>query len=467
MSYDLDPTGKSLRNRIINETKPVVLASGHTHLFVIALDGPYYEESLFVKYTPAAGAERVLLPGVDYYPVFPYNEATRKFNAPIYAGIEFIDLTLNGTVTYAYQTMGGVYSTDATTIAGIETGFTGDPRFTTWESVVTLPAVPTITHPWSVANVDDIANAVTELEKVGLVVHLRPKFLPTPGQEVFIPTAEEVGLGNVPNYPAATEEQALDGIESQALMTPATTKVAVEAEVTRVLSDSGYLVPVAYAGSLYITNPKTTVEFEGRVYAINSAAVPYTTTGVWSVDKVYFITVRAADTELWIRTPITVVGNESVVEGLGSVFVISVEHDSAIPPQLVLNDVLFLVHGVDYKMSDDKLYVSYPIEAGDALVLHTKRSSVSINRDNQINKVFVVDNGNNTFDLTGVNVSADNLRVTINDFIILNHLAGDYSIAAGVLTVNYTLGLGDVIEVENIDSTPIFGKMFLRSLILG
>jgi hypothetical protein len=466
MAYDLDPTGKSLRNKIINETKSVSLAPGLSHLFIIPVDGPYYAESLFVKYTPATGEPRVMLPDVDYYPVFPYNEATRKINAPIFAGIEFIDLTLNGSVTYAYQTMGGVYNTDSGTIASLEAGFTGDPRFTAWETVVTLPAVPVITHPWTIANVDDISNAVTELEKVGLVVHLRPKFLPQPGQQVFIPTAEEIGLGNVPNYPVATNDQALAGTETQALMTPATTKTAVAAEVTRVLSDSGYLVPIPYAGSLYITNPKTTVEVDGRVYAIRPTAVPYTTTGVWSVDKAYFLTVRAADVELWVRTLITVVGNEPVIDGLGSVFVISVEHDCAILPQLILNDVVFLVYGVDYKMSDDALYVNYPIEADDTLVLHTKRSTVNLTRENQINKVFVAISGSNTFDLTNKNVSADNLRVTINEFVILNHLAGDYTISNGILTINYIIGLGDVIEVENIDSTPIFGKMLLRSLIL-
>lgn len=466
MAYDLDPTGKSLRNKIINETKSISLAPGLTHLFIIPLDGPYFAESFFIKYTPTVGEPRVLLPDVDYYYVFPYSEATRKINAPIFAGVEFIDLTLNGSVTYAYQTMGGVYNTHPSTIASLEAGFTGDPRFTAWETLVTLPAVPTITHPWTIANVDDISNAVTELEKVGLVVHLRPKFLPSPGQEVFIPTPEEIGLGNVPNYPVATQEQATTGTETQALMTPATTKVAVTAEVTRVLSESGYLVPIPYAGSLYITNPKTTVERQDNVYAVRANAVPYTTTGVWAVDMSYFVAVRGSDIEKWVRTAITVVGSEPVIDSLGKIFDIAVEHDSAILPQLVLNDVNFLVYGIDYKMSDDKLYVAYPVDTGDGLVLHTKRSSVNTNRESQINKVFIATTANNVFDISDKNVNSENIRVTINDFVMLDPMVGDYTVSNGVLTINYIIGVGDVIEVENIDSTPIFGKMLLRSLIL-
>lgn len=465
MAYDLDPTGKSLRNKIINETKTISLAPGLSHLFIIPFDGPYYAESLFVKYTSVSGESRVLLPDVDYYPVFPYAEATRKINAPIFAGIEFIDRTLNGTVTYAYQTMGGVYGSEPSTIASIEAGFTGDPQFTAWETQVTLPAVPVITHPWTVANVDDVANAVAELEKVGLVVHLRPKFLPEPGQEVFIPTASEIGLGNVPNYPAATDQQALEGTETQALMTPATTKVAVSAEVTRILSESGYLVPIAYAGSIYITNPKTTVEYQDRVYAIRPSAVPYTTTGVWAIDKAYFVTVRGSDVESWVRTRMTVAGNEEEISGLGKVFNISVEHDSLILPQLTVNDINFLVYGVDYKMSDDKLYVSYPLDVGDVLLLHTKRSVVNLNRENQINKVFIAVSGSNTFDISDKNVNSENIRVTINDFVILDPTLGDYVVNNGILTINYSIGIGDVIEVENIDSMPMFGKALLRNLV--
>jgi hypothetical protein len=314
--------------------------------------------------------------------------------------------------------------------------------------------------------VDDIANAVGELEKVGLVVHLRPKFLPQPGQEVFIPTAEEIGLGSVPNYPVATIEQATEGLETQALMTPATTKTAVAAEVIRVLSDSGYLVPVDYAGGIYITDPKTTLSYQDKVYAILANAVPYTTTGVWETDKVYFTIVRGSEIENWVRTSITVSGSEQTIDSLGTVFPIAVEHDSAILPQLILNDVTFLVYGVDFKMSNDTLYVAYPLDTGDGLVLHTKRSVVNLNRENQINVVFVATNSNNVFDISNKSVNAQNIRITINDFIVLDPTVGDYVVNNGILTINYLIGVGDIIEVENIDSAQLLSKSILRNLLL-
>lgn len=82
MAYDLDPTGKSLRNKVIGETKSLSLVPGLSHLFIILDNGPFYAESFFVTYTPSVGEPRNLLPDVDYYPVFHYSEATRKINAP-------------------------------------------------------------------------------------------------------------------------------------------------------------------------------------------------------------------------------------------------------------------------------------------------------------------------------------------------------------------------------------------------
>ncbi len=467
MTYAFDPTGKSLQNQIIGETKPISLSQGRTRLYLIPLKGPYYSDSLTIKYTPVAGPERILVESIDYNPSFQFVDATRKVNAPVYAGISFIDLTLNGTVTYNYQAVGTAYQTTSAAIQAIETTGTNDPLFTVWDTVVTLPEVPVVTHPWSVVNVDDVARSVEELAKIGLVAHLRPRFLPAPGEEVFIPTPEEIGLGNLPNYPAATQQVAIEGIDTESLMTPATTKAAVEAELTRQLSEIGYLVALPYAGSLFITNPRATIEYQGETYAIKDESVPYTTTGVWAQDSAYFELIKYAEREKWVRTNIEITGDEPIIDGLGSVLEVVVEHDSRISPQLIINDVLYLIHTVDFKLSDDKLYINYPLNIGDRILLLTKRSLMSVNRDKQVNKVFVLTNNNNTFDVSDVVVDVDNLRITLNDFIILTTEQNDYSITDGMMTVNYRLAAGDILEVENIDSSSIFGKSFLRSLLLG
>lgn len=465
MSYDLDPTGKSLRNKIIGETKTISLPANRTHLFIIPNDGPFYAESLFIKYTPTAGQSKMLVADVDYVAVFPYTEAARKLNSAIFAGVEFFDLTLSGTVTYTYQTIGGTSLSTGPTIAAIEAGFTGDPKFTKWDTLVTLPELPDVTYQWSLVNVDAVANAVAELEKVGIVAHLRPRFLPEPGEQVFIPSPEEIGLGNVPNYPAATSQQAIEGTEDRALMTPATTKAATNAEVVRLLSEIGYLIPVTYVGGLHITDPKTTVDYQGRVYAVRPQIVPYTTTGVWNVDKGAFYATRESDSESWVQNLFVVSGGENTIPGLGVVFDVSVYHDCMLAPQLILNKVSFLVHGVDYKLSDDKLYVSYPLAVNDKLVLYTKRSFTSISRENQINKVFVVNSSSVSFDISDKKAKPENIRVIINNFIMLNSIEGDYSIAGGTLTINYPIGIGDIVEVENIDSMPSMGRASTRATL--
>lgn len=458
MTIPFDPTGKSLYNKIIGESKSVSLIPGRTHLFVVPLKGPFFSESLVIKYTPVSGAERVLTEGVDYALGFQFAEATRRVNAPIYAAIEFNDLTLNGSVTYSYQSIGSDYETSSVTIASIESTSLADPVFTTWESVTSMPIVPVVDFPWTSVNITNVQRAVEELAKVGIVAHLRPAFLPEPDETVFVPTAQEVGLGQVPNYPPATLQQALDGTSDASLMTPVKTAAAVQAEVIRQLADIGYLVPVDYAGGINITNSKFTVNVDDEVYVIKDSSLPHTTSGVWSTDSVHFDLFQNAKKEKWVKTYVTVAGTESTNPLLGKIFNIDVEHDSRITPQLILNDLTYLQYGVDYKISNDKLYVSFPVGTGDRLVLHTKRSLLSLSRDKAINKVFVVAGGAVTFPLGDIGIDPDNLRVTLNGINVLNAQTSDYSITGSTLTVAYPIANGDVIEVENIDSAVVGGS---------
>ena len=141
------------------------------------------------------------------------------------------------------------------------------------------------------------------------------------------------------------------------------------------------------------------------------------------------------------------------------------EHDSRVVPQLVINDIIFTLYPIDFKVSADRLYVNYPLAAGDKLVLFTKRSLLSVNKDTPVIKLFEVVDNTNTFPVGDIVVDKENLRVTLNDFIILNEQQGDYSITNGVLTIYYRLAVGDVIEVETIDSAFIFGKNTLRNIL--
>lgn len=467
MSYAFDPTGKALQNRVIGETKLIGLLPGRTRLYMLPVNGPFFAEDFSIKYTPAVGPERVLVESIDYKFGFLFLDATRNINKQVYAGISFTDLTLNGTLTYNYQALGSVYSTDPSVLEFIEIDGGDDPLFTTWDSVVSMPEVPLITHPWSIVNVDDVSRTVEELEKIGLVAHLRPSFLPEPGEEVFLPSPQEIGLGNVPNYPKADETQAIDNTNDETLMTPAMTALAVESEVVKQLSSIGYLIPVNYQGSITISNKRFTVKYLDEVYVIKEASVPYTTSGVWENDRVHFELFSYAQNERWVRTYLTVTGNEPVAKELGLIFDVDVEHDSRIVPQLMLNDFIFLVHTVDYKLTGNKLYLHYPVDVDDKLVLFTKRSLMSVNRERHVDKVLIINASTNIFDISDIdnNIDPANLRVTLNDYLVLNAQENDYVIQNGILVVYYRLGTGDVLEIENIDSAPIFGKAALRSLL--
>ena len=113
-------------------------------------------------------------------------------------------------------------------------------------------------------------------------------------------------------------------------------------------------------------------------------------------------------------------------------------------------------------------FVTLSANVGDRLTLLTKRSLISLDREPPVNKLFTVNNGQTTFDISDVVSVVDvlNLRITLNDFVTLSANVGDYTIVNGILTIAYPMAAGDVVEIENIDSTTLFGKTALRNLLL-
>jgi hypothetical protein len=63
------------------------------------------------------------------------------------------------------------------------------------------------------------------------------------------------------------------------------------------------------------------------------------------------------------------------------------------------------------------------------------------------------------------NIDTDDLRVRLNDLLILSRAQGDYSFTGNVLQITYPLALGDVVEVESLDTTSELGTQVLRNLL--
>jgi len=468
-TYLFDPTGSTLQNKVIGESKTLNLPSGRSFLFVVPAFGPFFEETLVIKHVPLTGPSKILTPFVDYNCGFQFVEATRKANRAIYGCINLINITLTGSLVFNYQALGGDYELTTANITAIQANEARDPMFTKWEDVLSTKSIalipfPVVDHPWSKINVSDIKDAVHSLEEAGLVVHLRPKFLPNPQEEVYIPSKSELGLGNVQNYSPATNTEAIAGVATNRYMTPANTKAAIEPQVSAYLNSIGYRVPVNYSAGIILNNVQQTVLYQNNVYAPRSQFLPFTTNG--SFERARFILINSNNREKW-SAPIlfNITGTETVNLTGAKIFNTGLTFDSKIETKIVLNNVIDLVYKTDYNIDNGQIFIEYPIKANDRLEFFYRRTASLMPKDRDYYKLYNVLSGVNTFTLTDMDfVDPDDLRVTLNDFIILSK-GTDYTITGNTLTVTYQIKLGDVIEVENLDSIPFLGKQPMREIL--
>jgi hypothetical protein len=469
MTYPLDTTGNALQNKVLGESAPLDMIADHVHLIVVPFYAPFYTEGVSIKYTSLEGVSRILDPELDYRFGFQYVDATSKSNRLICGCIDLVDVTLTGTLLFNYQTLGGTYVQFPTVIETIQLNEMRDPQFTSWEQVITarglqLPVFPVVDHPWARVNVDLVKRATDELEQAGLVVHLRPKFLPTPTSAVYIPSAAEVGLGNLDNFKTATHDEAIAGVVSNRYMTPSATHASVSAAVDAQLGARGYLVAVPYIAGLVIENPLATYEYDGSVYAPRQSTLPFTTSGRF--EKNNFIVINSNTRNAWIHTPLAILGNENSGHTGGKKLDTGLTISSRVDSRAILNNVVELVFNIDYHLDNNMLILEYPVIAGDKIDLYTKELKSRMADDRNYYKTFKVTDGSGLYYLTDTDyVQADDLRVTLNDFLVLSKDV-DYTISGNVLTVMYKLKLGDLLEVENTDNVPFLGKQQVRNLLL-
>lgn len=467
MAYSLDVTGSSIENKILGDSVTVTPA-GSGYLRVIPVTGPFFEHDCIVRYTPASGSKRTLTKDVDYYLGYRYLEASNACKLAVYGAIVLVDPAMNGSITYSVQTLGGAYEITTAKVSAIQTGESRDPQITSWEMVntarsYTLAAFPIVDYAYTRATSAQFRSMVDLLDQAGLAIHLRPTFLPTPGDTAYIPTATEIGLGNLSNYRTATTAEASAGLASNLLVTPAGVKAAVTAQLSSMLSSMGYQLPIAYAASLIVSNSTQLYSYDGDTYSARTGTTPFTTTGSFEYDK--FMLVNATKRDTWVSQTYTVTGSESRNALGDSIIPITAVIKCAVKLRVVLNSIAELVREVDVTLDGNNLLVNYPLSAGDSLCIKIKQLKSRASNARSYFKCFVVANTSTPYTLTDMQgLNAGDLEVRLNDVTILDASLGDYLISGNVLTVNYPKAIGDTIEVRDIDSIPEMGVQSLRSI---
>ena len=470
MPYALDPTGGSLQNLVIGEAMNFSVAASNPYSILSPISGPFFADTIHIRYTNSAGVSRILVENVDYRLGHVYKLATDQCNRRICGSIYFTDLTLAGSVTYTLQTLGGSYAINTTIATAIRNSEQRDPETTTWEQVLTarsvaLAAFPAVTHPYLKTTSADYQALTAALDEAGLAVHLRPKFLPTPEQAVFVPTKAEVGLGNVQNYGVATPAQAAAGTATNLYVTPQGAAAAAAAAVATQFAAQGYKVAITYAALLNVTDPLQMYLFSNDLYIPRPSSLPFTTSGVFETQKFQLVASNRRDA--WTETRLTVVGNEPVDAAGNKVLTTGLTLGSGVASRVVLNDLLELVLGIDYYLNKSKLIIMRTLVANDKIILSTKplKSRVADTAPYYC-AVTVTSTLTRDYTLDPLdNVDPTDLRVVLNDLLTLSRTEGDFTITGNVMHVNYPIALGDVFEVMTLDSTPVIGRMQMRNLL--
>jgi hypothetical protein len=227
LSYPFDPTGTLASNLISNEQAVITAVNYRDYHFFVPRLAPFFLDSMQITIKDSVtGAIRPLVKGIDWYGCFEFISASRACAKPVWGGVYFLDTNLTGVISMTYQTLGGVWTLDEAKIAELLAYSLHNPRVTAWEEVADPPyAFPPIDHEWDLVDMVGMSDVVTALQGVedairasgggDITAHINDFDNP------HRTTAAQVGLGNVANYPIATNDQAAAMTSDLAYMTPA------------------------------------------------------------------------------------------------------------------------------------------------------------------------------------------------------------------------------------------------------
>jgi hypothetical protein len=225
LAYPFDPTGSLASNLITGEQQILTAVNWTDYQFLVPRWAPFFYDSLVVQLTDTQGNTRTLVEGEDYYACFEFISASRACAAPIWGGVQFINPLLSGVIKLQYQTLGGIWTLDTTTISQLLADRLANPRITAWEQVVDQPVMfPVIDHEWDLVDLVGASDVVTALGSIetalrqtgstGLAAHLADFTNP------HRTTAAQVGLDQVQNFGIAQAADLASGTSNSLYVTP-------------------------------------------------------------------------------------------------------------------------------------------------------------------------------------------------------------------------------------------------------
>lgn len=233
-AYPFDPTGSLASNLIQNERHSVHPEEWMKNYFIVPNVAPFFRNSLQVILYPSGVT---LTEGTDFVLGFRFEEASRATTRPVYGAISFLNRDISGYVEITYQTIGGNWAINEVKAAEMMANTMINPRITLWGEVVQLPyQFPPIDHEWDLV---DMTGATELIESINALADIIASSEGSGDGGVggshignfnnpHNVDKAQVGLGLVPNYGVATNQQMRDGAASNLFATPSGVRAAIE-----------------------------------------------------------------------------------------------------------------------------------------------------------------------------------------------------------------------------------------------
>ena len=223
--YPFDPYGANPVCLISKERHSLSAVSTASFALIVPKNGPFFRRGLVVKHI---ATDKTLTEGVDFALGHKFTRATIETARPVYGSILILNRELTGAFDVTYQTLGGEFAID--TQLALETLLNTqiDPRNTTWEAVIDVPALfPPYDHYFdadTLVGAEALRLAILQIRDT--IAAMPERLLPilmTHLDDVDNPhrvDKEDVGLGFVDNFKTATVAETIEGMLNNRFVTP-------------------------------------------------------------------------------------------------------------------------------------------------------------------------------------------------------------------------------------------------------
>jgi len=237
VALPIDYTGQAASNLVVDEIHDVGQSTVGEYNFFVPHMAPFYADSVVLVRHPSG---EPLTVGVDYVFGDEFYGASVQLSKRVYTSIMPLDRQFVGQVKLvSYRAVGGKWSVDEERALKLLAAKTILPPIRTYEQIVGLPEMfPPMEHGTDIDDIMRVDLLYANLEAIAAALEARSTNAEiqhrTATGNVHAMTPADIGLGSVPNIPRSTPEAAVEGASNNFVMTPASTRLAINDRIAAV-----------------------------------------------------------------------------------------------------------------------------------------------------------------------------------------------------------------------------------------